>query len=113
MSVADSDMTTIDETTDLTTLINVFTVAPERQDELVELLADATDETMRHLPGFVSANLHRSRDGERVVNYAQWESEADYEAIFERPDVREHMDGALELATADYHLYDVAFVDER
>ncbi|EFW90509.1 tetracenomycin polyketide synthesis hydroxylase TcmH [Haladaptatus paucihalophilus DX253] len=106
-------MTTIDTETDVTTLINVFTVVPERQDELVDLLADATEETMRHLPGFVSANIHRSRDGERVVNYAQWESEADYEAIFERPDVREHMDGALELATADYHLYDVALTDER
>ena len=106
-------MTTIDTETDVTTLINVFTVAPERQDELVSLLADATEETMRHLPGFVSANIHRSRDGERVVNYAQWESEATYEAIFERPDVREHMDGVLELATADYHLYDVAFTDER
>lgn len=106
-------MTTIDEKSDVTTLINAFTVPPERQGELVSLLADATEETMRHLPGFVSANIHRSRDGERVVNYAQWESEADFEAIFERPEVREHMDGALELATADYHLYDVAFTDER
>ncbi|WP_423745826.1 antibiotic biosynthesis monooxygenase family protein (plasmid) [Haladaptatus sp. SPP-AMP-3] len=106
-------MTTIDTETDVMTLINVFTVPPEQQDELVSLLADATEETMRHLPGFVSANVHRSRDGERVVNYAQWESEADFEAIFERPDVREHMDGALELATVDYHLYDVAFTDER
>jgi heme-degrading monooxygenase HmoA len=106
-------MTTIDTETDVTTLINVFTVAPERQDELVSLLANATEETMCHLPGFISTNIHRSRDGERVVNYAQWESEADYEAIFERPDVREHMDGALELATADYHLYDVAFTDEQ
>ncbi|MFH5797793.1 antibiotic biosynthesis monooxygenase family protein [Haladaptatus sp. CMAA 1911] len=105
-------MTTIDTETDVATLINVFTVAPERQDELVSLLADATEETMRHLPGFVSANIHRSRDGERVVNYAQWDSESNFESIFERPDVREHMDGALELATADYHLYDVAFTDE-
>ncbi len=56
------------------TLINVFTVEPEDQQRLVELWQRATDEVMRHLPGFVSANAHRSLDGTKVVNYAQGES---------------------------------------
>ncbi|MGH7866163.1 MAG: antibiotic biosynthesis monooxygenase [Candidatus Dormibacteraceae bacterium] len=43
------------------TLINVFTVDPEKQDRLVKLLDTATEETIRHLPGFISANIHRSR----------------------------------------------------
>lgn len=33
---------------------------------------DATDEVLRHLPGFVSANVHRGLDGTTVVNYGQW-----------------------------------------
>ncbi|MBV8927794.1 MAG: antibiotic biosynthesis monooxygenase [Mycobacteriaceae bacterium] len=57
------------------TLINVFTVDPANQQRLVELWQPATDEVMRHLPGFVSANVHRSLDGTKVVNYAQWESQ--------------------------------------
>lgn len=30
---------------------------------------------MRHIDGFVSANIHASLDGTRAVNYAQWRSE--------------------------------------
>ena len=52
------------------TLINVFTVAPENQQALVTLLIDAAQHTMKHLPGFVSANIHRSLDGRKAVNYA-------------------------------------------
>ena len=78
------NMTTIDKGQQVLTLINVFTVAPEKQDELVKLLVDATQQTMKHLPGFVSANIHRSLDGRRVVNYAQWKSLADFEAMSSR-----------------------------
>ncbi len=53
------------------TLFNVFSVEPEKQQQLVSLLIDATDKTMKHRPGFVSANIHRSFDGRKVVNYAR------------------------------------------
>lgn len=51
----------------------MLTVQPDRQRRLVELLAAATDEVMRHLPGFVAATIHASTDGATVVNYARWE----------------------------------------
>jgi Antibiotic biosynthesis monooxygenase len=56
------------------TLINVFSVARDRQQEIADLLIEATERTMRHRPGFISANIHTSFDGRRVVNYAQWRS---------------------------------------
>ena len=55
----------------MVTLINVFMVVPEDQRRLLELLAEATESVMRGLPGFVSANLHKSLDGTKVANYAQ------------------------------------------
>jgi len=55
--------TTIDATADVVTLVNVFTVTPETQQQLVELLGRATEEVMRHRPGFVSANIHAGLDG--------------------------------------------------
>ena len=67
-------MSIIEKNRNILTLINVFTVAPDKQQELVTLLIDATQQTMRRLPGFISANIHRSLDGKKVVNYAQWES---------------------------------------
>ncbi|HEY2531214.1 MAG TPA: hypothetical protein VGJ20_25320 [Xanthobacteraceae bacterium] len=50
-------MPTIDTGQGILTFINVFTVQPEKQGELVSLRTTAARHTMRHLPGFVSANI--------------------------------------------------------
>jgi quinol monooxygenase YgiN len=103
--------TVIDTGTNPTTLVNVFTVAPERQQELVDLLAAATDDVMRHRPGFVSANIHRSLDGTRVVNYAQWRTVADFETMLADPAARAHMAQAYGIASSvEPHLYEVVSV---
>ncbi|MEU2226666.1 antibiotic biosynthesis monooxygenase family protein [Streptomyces sp. NPDC012751] len=89
----------VDTTRPVATLINVFTVSPDRQDELIELLSRATEETMKHQPGFVCANFHASLDGERVLNYAQWETEEHYRAMLANPEARVHMEQAAKIAT--------------
>ena len=91
--------TTISPDQDVMTLVNVFTVEPERQRELVDLLVQATDEVMQPLPGFVSANIHRSDDGRHVVNYAQWATAADFEAMQRDPRATQHMRGAAAIAS--------------
>ena len=104
-------MTTIVEHGPHATLINVFTVEPAKAAELAEFLGDVTQTVMRHVPGFVSANIHVSSDRTRVVNYAQWESAAAFEAMLADPVAREHMGKAAELADGfDPHLYVVESV---
>jgi quinol monooxygenase YgiN len=105
-------MTRIAVHQDVVTLINVFTVAPERQQPLVDLLVAATEDTMAQLPGFVSANIHRSLDGTRVANYAQWRSRADFEAMLQNAAAAGHMRQATALASAEPHLYEVVSVHE-
>ncbi|MFI0467378.1 antibiotic biosynthesis monooxygenase family protein [Saccharopolyspora sp. 5N102] len=102
--------TTIDPNADVATLINVFTVVPERQRELVDLLVRATEEVMQHRPGFVAANIHTSLDGTRVTNYAQWESVQAFQEMLADPVCQEHMSAAREIADAEPFLYDVASV---
>ena len=92
------------------TLINVFTVDPADQERLVELWQRATDEVMRHLPGFVSANVHRSLDGTKVVNYAQWESEDAFRVALQHPDTRDHLTELNEIGTAAPVLCEVVSV---
>ncbi len=41
---------------------------------------------MRHMPGFISANLHVSADRRHIANYAQWRSRADYDAMLKNPE---------------------------
>jgi heme-degrading monooxygenase HmoA len=107
-------MTTIERHAPYATLINVFTVEPDRATELAELLQRSTDEVMRHLDGFRSANIHVSTDGTRVVNYAQWESADAFRAMTADPAAREHIVLAAQLATSfDPHLYTVESVHER
>lgn len=89
---------TVNVGADQVTLINVFTVDPERQNELVDALDRATRAIFVSMPGFISANLHASLDGTRVVNYAQWASERLYLEALGRPDVREHMAEASAVA---------------
>jgi antibiotic biosynthesis monooxygenase (ABM) superfamily enzyme len=59
--------TTIRADSDVMTLVNVFTVSPSRQQELVDVLVDATEKVMADIPGFISANIHRSDDGTRDI----------------------------------------------
>ena len=53
---------------------------------------------MKTLPGFVSANIHLSLDGKKVVNYAQWRSQADFDAMKRNPSAKTHMAAVAALA---------------
>jgi heme-degrading monooxygenase HmoA len=83
----------------LVTLINVFTVEPDNQARLVELWQRATDDVIRHLPGFISANIHRSLDGTKVINYAQWESREAFTAMLREPEASALLNELAEIAT--------------
>lgn len=87
-------------------------MAPENQQRLVELLVEATQGTMRNQPGYISANIHKSLDGTWVTNYAQWRSQADFEATQNNAEAVVHMRAASQLVTSfEPHLYEVSFID--
>lgn len=95
------------------TLVNVFRLHdPADQQRLVDLLVEATEATMCHQPGYVSANIHKSLDGTRVVNYAQWRSQADFEAMLHNRGAQAHLGRATELAQVEPHLYEVVYSHE-
>lgn len=92
-------MTTIDNSKNYCTLINVFTVSPEKHLELVELLKEATEKVMCKLPGYVSANLHISDDKKTITNYAQWATLQDFQNIMKNGEAQKHMKLAASVAT--------------
>lgn len=104
-------MSTITAHADHATLINVFTVLPERARELADLLTAATEDVMQHIDGFISANIHLSTDDTRVVNYAQWRSADALQAMLSNPTARQHMGQCADLADSyEPHLYTVESV---
>lgn len=105
-------MPVIDVNQSVITMVNIFTVHPEDQEELVKLLVEATESVMRGQPGFVSANIHTSVDGTRVVNYAQWRSIEDFETMRANPDVHPHFREVRAIATPEMHLYRLRYTEE-
>lgn len=63
------------------TMVNTLIVKPEKQQELLEYLKQMTEEAVVSFPGFISANFHLSKDGTRIINYAQWRSVDDLQAM--------------------------------
>lgn len=100
--------TTLDPKEGYLTFINTFTVEPENAERLLQALKNATEQIFRHQAGFISANLHVSRDLRRVLNYAQWRSKEDYIAMSKKPEIQAHMKQAAALVIsfdpADYDL---------
>jgi quinol monooxygenase YgiN len=92
-------MIQISTTSSVVTLINVFTVDPTNQQRLINLLTRATEVSVRHASGFISASLHRSIDGTKVTMYAQWRSVEDYQAMRQDPVPRPFLEEALAIAT--------------
>ena len=106
-------MTTIAENTGVVTLINVFTVEPSNQQKLVDILARATDTSVRDVPGFISAALHRSVDGTKVTMYSQWKSAEHYrhyQAMLSNPAASPYVEQALAIARFDPGMYEVVKV---
>jgi len=81
-------MPTIAKNNDVITVIVIFAVEPERQQELIDTIVEFLETAVKHQPGFVSASIHKSLDGVRVMNYAQWKSQEDYEAFVNNSEMR-------------------------
>lgn len=95
------------------TAINVFQVNPKDQQRLVENLYMFIDTYAKPKRGFLSASVHRSEDGSRVINYAQWESREAWLAMEHDPAASRAMQEQFTIArNADFHIYDVSFVIE-
>jgi heme-degrading monooxygenase HmoA len=74
-------MVTISPNQDVFIVIISFVVDPSRQSELLKEIVDFLEKLVKKQPGFVSSTLHKSLDGTRVINYAQWRSREDYETF--------------------------------
>jgi hypothetical protein len=76
-------MATIHANPNIVTQINVFEVEPQNQDALAGLLMEAI-QRVSTMPGWISASVHKSLDGNRVTNYAQAANFASWEGIVAR-----------------------------
>jgi quinol monooxygenase YgiN len=105
-------MPTIATNNDVIAVIILFSVEPERQQELIDTITSFLDEVKKQ-PGFVSASLHKSTDGMKVANYAQWRSQEDYEAFVNNSELQAKASKLSEFAKPDSHLYEVVISQSK
>jgi len=96
----------------IVTQINVFTVPEGGQAALIAYLKEAAD-AAREVEGWLSASLHRSLDGTRVVNYAQSADADAARRVFAHLKAKGLIDGNKRYGEAHPGLYQVAFTLER
>lgn len=86
-------------------LVNVFTL--EKADEQAFLRAWQDDaDFMKRQPGFISTQLHRAiGESPTCLNYAVWESTADFRAAFTHPQFRAKLSSYPASAVASPHLF--------
>ena|SRR5215469_16812494 len=94
------------------TLINAFSCEPENQQHLIDIWIRATEEKRGALPGIFSAALHRSKDGTRVVNYAQWKNGENWENLFRIGNESWFREMAKN-AKPEAHLYGVCYLLDK
>ena len=93
------------------TQITTVKLSPDNQDEVLNLMKERAH-FMATQPGFVSVNLHRSKDGSHVVNYVQWTNADKLAAAHHSPEFRKKWPRFGELVKeADPCLYDVVHVE--
>ncbi|KJH71751.1 antibiotic biosynthesis monooxygenase family protein [Aliterella atlantica] len=91
---------------DVLTVIIIFAVEPARQQELIDAIVEFL-EVVKQQPGFVSSSIHKSIDGVRVMNYAQWQNQEAYQAFISNTQVQAKGEKLREFQIHEYHRYEV------
>jgi quinol monooxygenase YgiN len=93
----------------VTTLINILTVEPENQQNLVRLLRDNTESVVSRLDGWISTSFIAATDQRHVLIYSQWRDFASVEAMRANPDMVAYFPRIAALAALDSFTGDVVY----
>lgn len=92
------------------TLINLFTVKPEKQQSAANQVAEIYQTIVNKQPGFISASVHKSLDGTRVAAVARWQSQSALTAMQQLPEFQNSVKILEEeIVSAEPHYFEVIY----
>ena len=104
-------MSEIRESNGICTQITTVKLPADKQDEVLKLMVERAH-FMARQPGFISVNLHRSKDGSHLVNYVQWTNPDKLAAAHHSAEFRKEWPRFGELVQeVEPCLYDVVHVE--
>ena len=93
----------------VTTLVNLFTVEPDNQPEVLSLLRHGIEAMFSRMPGWISSSLLLSRDGRQVIVYSQWRDASDIDAFRQDPRMKPYFQRFAALAKHEAFTCDVSY----
>ena len=103
---------TISKDRDVFTGIILIEVSPDKLRRVLDVVMHHTEETIKHMPGFVGYAFLESLDGERVTEYVQWESPDHIQAAFKDPRFSEHLTDVRKIANEEFFPCEIYYVNE-
>lgn len=82
---------TVGQDREVLTVIFEFDIEPAQQRALSAELQRLVGEIVSRQPGFVSAHLHLSTDGCKILNYFQWQSREFFDAFRQNETVQQRI----------------------
>jgi hypothetical protein len=89
-------------------VIDVWSVEPEQQDELVAAISEVLTSHVVGQPGFVSAQIYQSANRDVVVMNLRMRSASDRQALSDGAALQEAYRGLRKIASSHRHLYSLA-----
>jgi quinol monooxygenase YgiN len=93
----------------MVTLLNILTVDPTNQPQLLQMLQANVDTVICTLDGWIASDLIASSDGERVIIHSQWRDGAAVAAMRSDPRMVAYFPKIAALASFDSIVGEVAY----
>lgn len=87
-------------------LINVYSVKPENQEKLVQILEEGVHSIMVHQEGYLGSTILRSVDGKSVAVCAKWKEAKNIVAVFQKAENESYIKKIQEIAIAAPGIYE-------
>lgn len=91
--------------------INFIDVSPAKSQDIIKVFSNYYKNILQNMNGFVSANLHKSDDGTRIINYVQWDSFDGLTSLFRDETAKEFNKELKEISSPDWNLFKVVYAD--
>lgn len=81
-------------------------------ERVVEMLIEATEQILSRHEGFISSEIHKSLDRNRVQMYVIWKSKDVIEKLLKDPRMIIHINDIDRLASVDRSLYEMVYTKQ-
>lgn len=78
--------TNISVRNEFSTGMDILDVNPKNCKQVMESLLEYNKNVLQNKSGFISANIHKSDDAKRLINYLQWDSFEGLDSLFRKDD---------------------------